>query len=361
MKILIVGAGLTGSLAAALLSKGPSVHQICVWEKAPWVGGRTYTYADPSSGLSLSMGAQYVSRTKVHDPNSEYSRLKDDIYGDLLSAGVLVSYTGVIEGLNRDHIPDIQQNYSVPNGFSSVVDYFLSKSSSELKLNHRLTKIFKNSGPAQNSFSSCWCSSIEEPSKFDAVILTMPAPDLLELKGNVFDSLDQDKLTKLSSVTYAPRYALGLFYNEVVPRTTWTSKYFPFDSCIDGDVIRYLSWGDVGKESKALGSSLLVHSGVEFAAKHKESADQEAIKYIMQKAVESVVPDLPSPSHSKLIFWKYGRTNRIPAYHDTPGCLLLSCDPVVVATGDGLCDTNFESCIKAALAASHAVSNKRVG
>jgi len=363
MKVLIVGAGLTGSLVAALLSKGPNAHQISVWEKAPWTGGRTYTYTDSTSGLSLNMGAQYVSRTKVDDPSSEYSKLKDETYRDLLSTGILVPHTGVIEGLSKEHMQNIQQNYSVSNGFSSLVDHFLSKSSSGLKLNHSLTKVvINNSGPAQFSIS-CYCPSKDEPSDFDAVVLTMPAPDLLELKGNLFDSLDRDKFTKLSSVTYAPRYALGLFYSGIVPKTTWKSKYFPPDSSVDEDglsIIRYLSWGDIVKESKVFGSSLLVHSGIEFAAKHKENTNQEAIQCIMQNAVESLVPNLPPPSHCKLVFWKYGRANRIPAYHDTPGCLLLSRDPMVVATGDGLCDTNFESCIRAALAAVRAVSNKEM-
>ncbi len=348
MRVLVVGAGLTGSLVAYLLNKTSNLS-ITIWEKQPWVGGRTYTYKDPSSGLGLNMGAQYISRSTVHS-HSEYSQLKDQLYQDLLENGVIVPHTGVIEGVSQEHKLQVLQNYIAPRGFSFIVEHFLSRSAVNVNLDHDLSEIIVNTtSPAIN----CSCSNINNPSTYDIVVLTMPAPDLLKLKGNLFEAAEKSKLDKLASVAYSPRYALGLFYRDTVPRTEWTSKYFTAQNNADEDgnvIIRYASWGNREVECKTCdGNSLLLHSGIEFAVKHKQ-AHTDAVQSKMHHALELLIPRLPPPTHSKLVLWRCARADRMPAYHNTPGCLVLSQDPLLIATGDGLCDANFESCIKAALA-----------
>ena len=352
MKVLVVGSGLTGSLVTALLSQGPNLYKISIWEKARTIGGRTYTYQDPSSRLHVNMGAQYVSRHKNDHPNSEYSTLKDKLYDELLSNGLLVPLSGVMEGINEDHMGSIRHNYIAPRGFSSVPTYFLSNTEADLKINHNLTEVIVKQSKPDPSLPTigCRCSCNSKLSYFNVVVLTMPAPDLLQVKGNLFEALDQETYAKVSSVTYAPRYALGLFFSKALPRTTWTYKYFAPDSNKDEDgdiIVRYASRGNA-TDNESMSSSLTVHSGVEFAAKHIRTGE-EAVQKMMLQAVRSLIPDLPPPSHSKLVFWKYARANRMSAYHDTPGCLVLSHDPLVVATGDGLSDSNFESFVKAAL------------
>ena len=51
---------------------------------------------------------------------------------------------------------------------------------------------------------------------FDAVVLTMPAPQILGLAGSVADliSARPDIKSGLESVGYSSRYALGLFWDE---------------------------------------------------------------------------------------------------------------------------------------------------
>lgn len=76
-RLLIVGAGLTGSVSAALLRRKfpKELLDITVWEKSQGAGGRMNTNRFPgdSKGLSsVDLGAQYISATseyylKSHD------------------------------------------------------------------------------------------------------------------------------------------------------------------------------------------------------------------------------------------------------------------------------------------------------
>lgn len=353
MEVLIVGAGLTGSLIASAISKACNTSKLTVWEKAGWVGGRTLTYRHPTSQLHVDMGAQYISRsTTPPSPNCKYTRLKDNLYEELLSSGVLVPFCGAIDGVNEDlTIAKSIQNYVAPKGFSSIVEHFLAQSRADLFLGYHLSEVsFRANNLHSTPYkSNCKCTR-DKSGQFDIVILTMPTPELLEIKGDLFKN--KELQSSLSSVSYAPRYALGLFYKENIPITKWSSKYFEAD-CDDpsGAVIRYASWGTGMKgceDGSRAGCTLLLHSGVEFATRHQETDGDRVTREMMIK-LEKLLPGLPLPSQSHLVNWKYARANRVPIYHDTPGCLVLSLDPMVVATGDGLCDSNFESCVKAAM------------
>jgi len=63
MELLVVGAGITGSLTAALLARRCQELAVglTVWDKARGAGGRMSTHrlpADPS--MHVDMGAQYI-------------------------------------------------------------------------------------------------------------------------------------------------------------------------------------------------------------------------------------------------------------------------------------------------------------
>ena len=352
MEVLIVGAGLTGSLIASAISKASNASKLTIWEKTGWIGGRTLTYRHPTSQLlHVDMGAQYISRSTARVyPNNMNTPLKDNLYEELLSSRILVPFCGTIEGVNEDLAKSIQ-NYVAPNGFSSIVEHFLAQSRANLLLDYHLSEVtFTNDMQSITCKSNCKCNG-DKSSQFDIVILTMPTPELLEIKGDLFNIISKELRSSLSLISYAPRYALGLFYKENILVTKWTSKYFePGDD--NATVIRYASWGTGIKgceDESGAGSTLLLHSGVEFATRHQETVEDRVTSEMMLK-LEELVPGLPPPSHSCLVNWKCARANRVPIYHDTPGCLVLSLDPMVLATGDGLCDTNFESCITAALA-----------
>ena len=63
-RLLIVGAGLTGSVTAALIKRHvPTNVDINVWEKSRGVGGRLATNRSQDGLSSVDLGAQYITRS----------------------------------------------------------------------------------------------------------------------------------------------------------------------------------------------------------------------------------------------------------------------------------------------------------
>ena len=69
-------------------------------------------------------------------------------------------------------------------------------------------------------------------SSFDTVIVTIPTPQILNLKGTIIKNIQENK-ELLENVRYSSRYALGLFFE---PNTEisfpWVAKYVAGNPCI---------------------------------------------------------------------------------------------------------------------------------
>lgn len=73
-RLLIVGAGFTGSVTASLLRRKfpKDVLNITVWEKSRGAGGRMTTNRNPSDPrCTADLGAQYVSATSAYAKSHE--------------------------------------------------------------------------------------------------------------------------------------------------------------------------------------------------------------------------------------------------------------------------------------------------
>lgn len=73
-RLLIVGAGLTGSVTASLLRRKfpKDVLSITVWEKSRGAGGRMTTNRSPSDPrCTADLGAQYISATSAYAKSHE--------------------------------------------------------------------------------------------------------------------------------------------------------------------------------------------------------------------------------------------------------------------------------------------------
>ena len=134
-----------------------------------------------------------------------------------------------------------------------------------------------------------------------------------------------------------------------MPQLTWSAKYF------DDPVVRFASWGLGSRNSDITpseGRSLLVHTGVPFGIEHLKD-DKTAVKDLILEKLSTLIPGLPQASYSHLICWRYSQVSQV--YPGTPGCVVLSHDPQVVATGDGFSGSNFENCIWAAMSTSEVI------
>ena len=338
--LLVVGAGLTGSVTTALLNKAPLRLPLTVWDKARGVGGRMTTHRGPNPNLHVDMGAQYISKTRATQGDQEWEDLRESLYKELISNKVLSQFCGPIEGVQQRFTESIEQNYVCPEGINGIVKHFLSQSGAELLFQHHITEISTEvDGLTRKQRVRCNTSS-NKTQMFDAVVLTLPVPQLLSLKGDIMESISADIHSKLSTVKYSSRYAVGLFFNEHIS-TSWSAKY------LDDSIIRYASWDTAKRDCTLYGSSLALHTTVPYGINHLEDGKDEVMEEIIQRAIE-LIPGLPRPAHSHVIRWKYSQVSTV--YPGSPGCVVLSHDPLVVATGDGFSGSNFENCIRAAQA-----------
>lgn len=336
-KLLIVGAGLTGSLTAAILQQASLPLAVTVWDKARGAGGRMSTHRDPDQpNLHLDVGAQYISRIDSgHEADQEYEILKRTLYDDLLSNGILIPFSGLIEGEREDPTSVLVAKYVSPKGLNSIVKHFLAQSRTEVLFQHQLLEanIETSQGVRRTS-----CKAADEQKIFDIVVFTQPVPQIFSLEGDIMKTISPEICSNLSSVSYTSRYALGLFYKEHV-LTSWSARYF------DDSIIRFAAWDTSKRNCSSHGSSLLLHTSVPFGIKHLEE-DKEEVKALMMQRASELIQAPPHPIHSHVVRWRYSQVSQV--YPGSPGCLVLSRDPLVVATGDGFSGSNFENCIKAA-------------
>ena len=374
--LLVVGAGLTGSLTASLLSKahtsvsGSSSFVIKIWEKAKGAGGRMSTHRHRGPGedptLHVDMGAQYISRFQSGgDRGEKFEKLKESLYDELLTGQVLVPFRGTIEGERKDLARSVTENYVAPGGINGVVKHFLSSSGAQVKFQHQLESLDLKA-PTSNELSPKILCRATNGTKIecDGVVLTMPVPQVLSLRGNINNLIDSDTKAKLETVHYSSRYALGLFYNDGLhnfPEMSWSAKYF------DDPIVRFASWGLENSHSSssvsgaapstAAGKSLLVHTGVPFGIEHLEH-DKMAVKDLILEKLNELIPGLPQPTHSHIIRWRYSQVSQV--YPGAPGCVVLSRDPLVVVAGDGFSGSNFENCVWTAMCAWKVIFEPKV-
>ena len=360
-ELLIVGAGLTGSLTANLLSRALNSisttstvpgTSVSVWDKARGAGGRMSTHRHPTEpSLFVDMGAQYISRFQSgSERGAEFEKMKEKVYDELLANKVLVPLSGTIDGERKDLTKTVMGNYVAPQGINSVVKHFLSNSKAQVTFQHQLTTVDLDrlSQPPKVVCTATNGATV----KCDGLVLTMPVPQILSLGGNLVQSIDPDIKMKLESVRYSSRYALGLFYSATSADSSnqmslpdWSAKYF------DDPIVRFASWGLGGRSgapTNSDGMTLLVHTGVPFGVEHLED-DKTAVKDLILEKLNMLIPDLPQASYSHLVRWQYSQVQVSQAYPEAPGCVVLSHDPLVVATGDGFSGSNFENCIWAAM------------
>ncbi|XP_030611166.1 renalase isoform X1 [Archocentrus centrarchus] len=330
-RVLIVGAGLTGSLCACLLRRALQTDvQIVLWDKARGTGGRMSTSRAPSAtSHSADLGAQYISATPA------YARSHHSFYSELLSAGVLQPLSCLIEGLKDK---EGTKNYVTPLGTGSIIKYFLSQSGADLFLEHHVTGLYRR-GASWEVERKAGGSEM-----FDVVVLTMPVPQILQLQGDLGQLLSVQQRQQLEGVIYSSRFALALFFSpDTVLNIPWGAKYVTDSSCI-----RYIAVDSKKRNAAAPGTgpSLVVHTSVPFGLEHLEQ-DKEDVQPIILQELHRLVPGLPQPSSIKCQKWRYSQVQT--SVPDCPGHMTILDKPLLICGGDAFIHSNFDGCVESAL------------
>ncbi|XP_046359830.2 renalase-like isoform X2 [Haliotis rufescens] len=281
-RVLVAGTGITGAAtAAALRQELPEDATITLWDKSHGAGGRMSTSRKPGDDTcTVDLGAQYFTLTP------QYKTKRQSLFDELESAGVFKPFKGVLEG---DNSVDCR-HYVTPAGSGSLVKHYLAKSGAEAKYEHHISQVDFKSGDGQAVQVTTQAGTSQE---FDAVILTMPVPQILQLKGAIQQSID-------------------------VP------------------------------------PSVLVHTSVPFSLQHLET-DKEAMKPLIMQHLRDILPDLPEPEVVKSHKWRYSQV--FQQYEGSPGCVVLETKPLVILAGDAFAQKgNFSGALDSAEATVQAVT-----
>ncbi|XP_070783507.1 renalase isoform X1 [Enoplosus armatus] len=330
-RVLIVGAGLTGSLCACLLRREmQNKVQIVVWDKARGSGGRMSTSRPPDpSSHSADLGAQYITAT------SAYAQSHHSFYSELLSSGVLQPLDSLVEGLKQR---EGSKDYMTPLGMCSVVKHFLSESGADLFFEHHVTGLYRRGASWEVQ------RKVGGSETFDAVVLTMPVPQILQLQGDLGHMLSVQQKQQLDGVVYSSRFAVALFFPpDVVFSFPWAAKYVTDNPCIC-----YVA-ADSRKRNADVpghGPSLVVHTSVPFGLEHLEK-DKEDVQPIILQELHKLLPGLPQPISIKCQKWRYSQV--LTSVPDCPGQMTVLDRPLLICGGDAFSHSNFDGCVESAL------------
>eukprot|EP00076_Gallus_gallus_P003293 NP_001186528.1 renalase precursor [Gallus gallus] len=332
-RVLVVGAGLTGSACAALL-RGATRERVSVWDKARGAGG-------PHEHEPQRAGRRLHCPTCARSTSAGARVRAGSFYEELLSHGILKPLSARIEGLVEK---EGSCDYVAPQGISSVVKYFLRQSGADVFYEHHVTHITLRDGKWEVS------RKMGSPELFDVVILTIPVPQILQLQGDIVNIINERQKQQLESASYSSRYALGLFY-EVGARidVPWAAKYITDNPCI-----RFISIDNKKRniDSPEIGPSVVVHTTVTFGREHLDS-DPAEVQQLILSHLESLVPSLPKAASVKCQKWRYSQVTK--AVPNCPGQMILHTQPLLICGGDGFTCSNFDGCIESAMSLAETV------
>jgi len=364
--VLIIGAGLTGASLAHYCAQVAAPLQLTVWERSQGPGGRFSTIRSSRSPAIIDHGAQYITRGAGRDPDLA-------LYETLLSDGVIQPYTGMISGGKPGH--EAQEHFICRDGMSSVAGHMLGRTAVE----------YDRCAFDVQERDGRWLvkDSHGGSETFDAIVVTAPTPQLLELEGADLRALLAPHADALARVAkrYSTRFAACVWYGteawEALAEVPWASKYVRSGENGNEGLV-YMSIEPRKREQTADSPpALLLHSSVPFGLAHLEDDDDTVLRMLLADLAK-LLPTLPPPAAAELHRWKYsqappphavlrGETGEVAGAED--GALLLrrgagdsggngggaataAIGPPLVVAGDGLTGSNFDSAVASGRAAS---------
>jgi renalase len=331
-KILVVGCGITGAaINRYITSMFPTLNpSYTFWEKSSALGGRMITNFKGIQNKDgyvphANMGAQYLTRSTDDSENLIYSLLHDS------KVITVLNDNNLIDGMRPEHL--VKTHYIAPNGLSSVIDYLSKNDDHKFHYDTTLESInTKYSSDKKKKYFVASGKNKEEnvEEMFDTIILTVPTPQLLELKGEIIDIFGSTFKEQLQAVQYSSRYAVALYYPflswSALASIKWAGKYV-----FDSEIIRYISiensvhkpvvtstiYTDGGLEVEyssesyddKSGPSILIHTSVPFGIQHKDT-DEDVVFSMVLSNLNKILPGLGTPSSHHIVNWKESQINK---------------------------------------------------
>ncbi|VVC45677.1 Amine oxidase,FAD/NAD(P)-binding domain [Cinara cedri] len=330
MKVLLIGCGLTSTATAYLLrARIPNIH-LTVWEKARGPGGRASVRRGPK-GISVDLGVQFI--TTDSSALSKYSV----IYEQLISTKTLTPMDCKIEGLSKSN--NQNNHFIAPNGTNSLVKYFLNNANVDCIEFERRVSAITSSGKVISI-----CGSEEF---FDLIIITVPAPQILQMEC----PMSQLVRNELEKVTYSTRFTFNMFYEKPIIKEEWDVKF------LDDKTFRYVSIDNRKRGQYDAPDSVIFHTTKEFGETHVTETRESAYQMLFDK-VNELFPDWPSPELCNVHKWLYSQV--VNSYSNSPGCVILNESIPIIAGGDCFTQSNFNGCLESAYTICETIENLKI-
>lgn len=291
--------------------------------------------------VSADIGAQYITATEF------YRKRHHSLYEELMQAHVLIPMSCSVEGLQQK---DNSQNFISPSGIGHIIKHFLQQSEAEVQLLRHVTCLSRR--------DACWEVEFSDGQSeaFDAVILTMPVPQILQLPGDLHNCMSQQQGVHLSQVQYSSRFALVLSFS----KDSSLDLDYGLKYVTDSQVIRYMSVEHQKRSTELLdlGPVLVVHTSVSFGSKHLES-NLDQVQPIIVEEVQRLLPRLPQPIGIKMHKWRYSQV--LTSVPGCPGHMTVLDKPLLLLGGDAFTHSNFDGCVESALSLTTEITHRLTG
>lgn len=362
-RVLIVGAGATGSCAALRLKRSLGLNvAIEVWEKARGPGGRMSTNRCDAAGVNLraDMGAQYLSLDCSNPSCKEVSEL-------LVSAGVCAEVPAAVLSSTdeRNRGGDWQHLAGTSGGVNDALKKLLEEAGATPHYEKRVASIDEQQGK--------WRVRPYEgaPCVFDAVILAVPGcgvggDNLNKIRGSYENNFSQEQNRQLLGVQHDARWAFAFYLpNDCAENCDVFFGDDTVEKVVDDNAVHLLCYQS--RKTKNLngtpqdaGVVVVAHSTVEWANRNARAngRDQRILSEMTEK-VGQILKLKGSLARtmlgSKVITWKQCQVTKAAPKSQHGPCMRPSSGPTLALAGDYFTDSSFGGCLQSAFAAADVV------
>lgn len=212
--------------------------------------------------------------------------------------------------------------------------------------------------------------------EFDVVILTLPAPQVLQLVGDVPSLLSSQPELRdgFRAVTFSSRYAMALYFNSGDGQhEPWAAKYID-----DHPIFRYIAIDNRKRNRPERPPAAVLHTNIKYGAENVEKTLIE-MEPVLLEEYNKLFQGWPKPAAVKCQKWRYSQVIEGPQYfliyyvHDLShlcrgdypitnvshsqvtspfpgklGCATLLKEPLLISGGDSFTGSGFDNCLTSA-------------
>ncbi len=320
--VLVVGAGISGLLAATVL-KETGVDVIVV-DKGRGAGGRMSTRR-----VDLDHASAYF------DHGAQYFTVRDTQFAKYverwLALGIIKPLDETLIRENGEPALSDEPRYIGATGMNAITKYLAD--SLRVSFAERVDKL---------TFNGHWIAETDKGRTFtaDALVLSQPVPQSLELLTQSNIPLPTDIEAELKTIDYHPCIATMLLFEGVEPVLPYCGIWF------QGEPIAWAC--DNFRKGISPVPTVTVHAGPMFSAEHWQSPDETIVEAMLQPLKTWIRTPI---KHLQVHRWRYSFAKSVL---DKPFLMMTSPAPLVFI-GDGFVAPRVEGAAVSGISAANAL------